>query len=87
MCEEESLVGVNLNLLILSRFPSTMPAGSFFPKGFDAPGARILPIRSFSHFTSFSLVMYLTLSFFFSFLFLFPSFLSLPPDLRFEEEC
>ena len=35
-----------------------MPAGSFFPQGFDAPGARILPI----HFSL--LFFHLFLSFF-----------------------
>ena len=65
-----------------------MPAGSFFPLGFDAPGAWIsLIYYSFrlSHFL-FPFVMYI--------LFLFPFFLSFlsssflfPPDLRFEEEC
>ena len=52
-----------------------MPAGSFFPLGFDAPGTWILPT-----FLSFSLNMYPSLFFFFP-LFCFP------PDLRFEEEC
>ena len=57
-----------------------MPAGSFFPLGFDAPGARILPT-----FLSFSFNMCHSLfSFFSSFLFLLFLF---PPDLRFEEEC
>ena len=64
-----------------------MPAGSFFPLGFDAPSARISLIYYSFHLSHFLIpfVMY------FFFLSLFLSFLSLsflfPPDLCFEEEC
>ena len=54
-----------------------MLAGSFFPQGFDTPGARILPIHFFLPFWYASLLM-------FPFIFLFFLF---PPDPRFEEEC
>ena len=60
-----------------------MLAGSFFPQGFDTPGARILPI--FFLFHSYILIS-LCVSIFFPFFFL-PFLLFLTPDLRFEEEC
>ena len=60
-----------------------MPAGSFFPKGFDAPGARILPIFFLFHsYILISLCVSIFFPFFFSSVSSFPS-----PDLRFEEEC
>jgi len=56
-----------------------MPAGSFFPLGFDAPGAWILLIHLFYPLSYPILHLSFILFSFFSFL--------LPPDLRFEEEC
>ena len=56
-----------------------MPAGSFFPLGFDAPGAWIL----LTHFLPI-FFLYLSLVLF---LFSFFYFFLLSLDLRFEEEC
>jgi len=76
-CVRRSLPGwrLDFNLLHLGRFHSTMPASSFFPLGFDAPGTQILLIHFLISFH---------LSFLFSFSF---SLFVLPPDLCFEEEC
>ena len=59
-CARRSLWLASISIfLFLSRFPLTMPAGSFFPKGFDAPSTRILPILFFLFHS------YLTLCFYF----------------------